>query len=30
VALGLGILLFGVMMARNFGKLHGGNSPGAP
>ena len=30
VALGLGILLFGVMTAWNFGKLHGGNSPGAP
>jgi hypothetical protein len=29
VALGLGILLFGVMTAWNFGKLHGGNSPGA-
>jgi hypothetical protein len=28
-ALGLGILLFGVMIARTFGKLHGGNSPGA-
>ena len=27
-ALGLGILLCGVMTARNFGKLHGGNSPG--
>jgi hypothetical protein len=29
VALGLGILLFGVMIAWNFGKLHGGNSPRA-
>ena len=27
VALGLGILLMGVMLARTFGKLHGGNSP---
>ena len=30
VALGLGILLLGVMTASHFGKLHGGNSPGAP
>ena len=29
VALGLGILLFGLMTAQIFGKLHGGNSPGA-
>jgi hypothetical protein len=29
VALGLGILLFGVMTASHFGKFHGGNSPGA-
>jgi hypothetical protein len=29
VALGLGILLLGVMTASHFGKLHGGNSPGA-
>ena len=27
VALGLGILLMGVMLALTFGKLHGGNSP---
>jgi hypothetical protein len=27
VALGLGILLTSVMMARMFGRLHGGNSP---
>nr|WP_249780887.1 hypothetical protein [Bradyrhizobium sp. dw_78] len=26
-ALGLGILLFGVMTARMFGRFHGGNSP---
>lgn len=29
VALGFGILLFSLMIAWNFGKLHGGNSPGA-
>jgi hypothetical protein len=29
LALGLGILLFGLMIARTFGKFHGGNSPGA-
>jgi hypothetical protein len=28
VSLGLGILLMGVMMARSFGRFHGGNSPG--
>ena len=27
VALGLGILVMGVMLALTFGKLHGGNSP---
>jgi hypothetical protein len=29
VVLGLGILLTGVMLARLFGRFHGGNSPGA-
>jgi hypothetical protein len=29
VSMGLGMLLFGVMTAWNFGKLHGGHSPGA-
>lgn len=29
VSMGLGMLLFGVMTAWNFGKLHGGNSSGA-
>jgi hypothetical protein len=29
LALGLGILLFGLMIARTFGKFHGGNSPRA-
>jgi hypothetical protein len=29
VAAGLGILLMGVMMARMFGRFHGGNSPKA-
>jgi hypothetical protein len=29
VVLGLGILLTGVMLARFFGRFHGGNSPGA-
>lgn len=28
VVLGLGILLTGVMLARLFGRFHGGNSPG--
>jgi hypothetical protein len=28
VASGLGVLLAGVMMARGFGRFHGGNSPG--
>ena len=28
VALGLGILVMGVIMARMFGRLHGGNAPG--
>jgi hypothetical protein len=28
VVLGLGILLTGVMLARFFGRFHGGNSPG--
>jgi hypothetical protein len=28
VALGLGVLLMSVMMARSFGRFHGGNSPG--
>ncbi len=28
VALGLGVLLIGVMMARQFGRFHGGNAPG--
>ena len=28
VALGLGTLLMGIMSARTFGRLHGGNSPG--
>jgi hypothetical protein len=27
IALGLGVLLFGVVMARLFGRFHGGNSP---
>jgi len=27
VALGLGVLLLGVMAARSFGRFHGGNSP---
>jgi hypothetical protein len=27
-ALGLGILLMGVMLARTFGRFHGGNEPG--
>jgi hypothetical protein len=27
LALGLGVLLFGVMSARLFGRFHGGNSP---
>jgi hypothetical protein len=27
IALGLGALLMGVVMARMFGRLHGGNSP---
>ena len=30
VALGLGILFTGVMLARSFGRFHGGNSPGNP
>jgi hypothetical protein len=29
VALGLGVLVFSVLMARTFGRFHGGNSPGA-
>lgn len=29
VAFGLGILVMGVIMARMFGRLHGGNAPGA-
>jgi len=29
VALGLGVLLFGVVTARLFGRFHGGNAPGA-
>jgi hypothetical protein len=29
VALGLGILLTGVMTARTFGRFHGGHAPGA-
>lgn len=28
VALGLGIFLIGLMLARTFGRFHGGNSPG--
>ncbi|MGC2658901.1 MAG: hypothetical protein WA324_13165 [Bryobacteraceae bacterium] len=28
VALGLGILLMGIVLARGFGRFHGGNSPG--
>ena len=28
VALGLGVLFSGVMLARMFGRFHGGNSPG--
>lgn len=28
VALGLGILLMAMMLARTFGRFHGGNSPG--
>jgi hypothetical protein len=27
IALGLGVLLMGVVMARMFGRLHGGNTP---
>jgi len=27
IALGLGMVLMGVMMARRFGRFHGGNSP---
>jgi hypothetical protein len=27
VALGLGVLLFGIVSARSFGRFHGGNSP---
>jgi hypothetical protein len=27
LALGLGALLLGIMMARHFGKFHGGNAP---
>lgn len=30
VALGLGILLMGLMSARLFGRFHGGNTPGGP
>ena len=30
VALGLGVLLMGVMLARTFGRIHGGNEPGHP
>jgi len=30
VAAGLGILLMGVMLARSFGRIHGGISPGKP
>jgi hypothetical protein len=29
VALGLGVLVLGVLTARTFGRFHGGNSPGA-
>ncbi|GGY20133.1 hypothetical protein GCM10008098_10720 [Rhodanobacter panaciterrae] len=29
-AAGLGVLLMGVVAARMFGRLHGGNSPGKP
>lgn len=29
VALGLGVLLMGVITARLFGRLHGGNAPGS-
>ena len=28
IAMGLGILLTGMLMARSFGRFHGGNSPG--
>jgi hypothetical protein len=28
VATGLGVLLMGLMLARTFGRFHGGNSPG--
>ncbi len=28
LAAGLGVLVMGVMLARTFGQLHGGNSPG--
>jgi hypothetical protein len=28
IALGLGTLLMALLMARMFGRLHGGNSPG--
>jgi hypothetical protein len=28
VALGLGVLLMGLMLARTFGRFHGGNEPG--
>lgn len=28
LALGLGVLLMGLMTARHFGKFHGGNAPG--
>ena len=30
IAAGLGVLIMGVMTARMFGRLHGGNSPTAP
>jgi len=30
VAAGLGVLIMGVLMARMFGRLHGGNHPGNP
>jgi hypothetical protein len=29
VAFGLGLLLTGLMLARTFGRLHGGKAPGA-
>ena len=29
-ALGLGLLLLGLLLARHFGRFHGGNSPGEP